>query len=108
LAERKNDGRVPEPGVIDKLIHEPARLTIMAYLYVVESADLTFLNRQTGLTWGNLSSHISKLEEGGYVEVEKRFIGRKPNTMLKLTKAGREAFENYRENMNRVLGSLPE
>ena len=93
---------------IDKLIHEPARLMIVVYLYVVESADFTFLIRQTGLTWGNLSAHISKLEVAGYVEVTKEFINKKPNTMLSLTKNGRLAFENYRKNMKQVFNELPE
>ena len=92
---------------IDRLIHEPSRLTIMMNLYVVESADFTFLMRQTGLTWGNLSSHMSKLEEAGYVQVEKGFVHRKPRTMLRLTDAGRAAFREYRKRMEQVLGDLP-
>ena len=55
---------------IDKIIHEPARLMLMAYLYVIESADFLFLERQTGLTRGNLSSHMAKLEDAGYVDVQ--------------------------------------
>jgi DNA-binding MarR family transcriptional regulator len=92
---------------IDRVIHEPARLMIVAYLYVVESADFTFLMRQTGLTWGNLSSHMSKLEEAGYVEVEKEFVERKPRTMLRLTDAGRAAFREYRKHMEQVFGDIP-
>lgn len=92
---------------IDRLIHEPARLMIMSYLYVVESADFTFLMRQTGLTWGNLSSHMTKLEDAGYIEVEKEFIGKKPNTMLKLTEAGRRAFQEYRQSMRHLFEDLP-
>ena len=92
---------------LDRVIHEPARLMIVAYLYVVESADFTFLMRQTGLTWGNLSSHMSKLEEAGYVEVEKAFVERKPRTMLRLTDAGRAAFREYRKRMEQVLGDIP-
>ena len=93
---------------IDKLIHEPARLMIFSYLYVVESADFTFLIRQTGLTWGNLSTHITKLENAGYVEVIKEFKNKKPNTMLSLTKKGREAFDAYRNNMKQLFEDLPE
>ena len=92
---------------IDRLIHEPARLMIMSYLYVVESADFTFLMRQTGLTWGNLSSHMTKLEDAGYIEVEKEFIGKKPNTMLKLTEKGRAAFQEYRQSMRHLFEDLP-
>jgi len=93
---------------IDRLIHEPARLLIMSYLYVVESADFTFLMRQTGLTWGNLSSHMTKLEEAGYLEVEKEFVGKKPNTMLKLTPAGRSAFQEYRQHMRHLFEDFSE
>ena len=93
---------------IDRLIHEPARLMIMAYLYVVESADFLFLMHQTGLTHGNLSSHMSKLEAAGYIEVVKEFVDRKPHTMLKLTKEGRTAFQAYRKSMMQVLDDLPE
>lgn len=92
---------------IDKLIHEPARFNIMALLYVIQSADFLFLQRQTGLTWGNLSSHLSKLEKVDYIAVEKDFIGRKPHTMIHLTEEGRVAFDNYRKGMNKVLKNLP-
>lgn len=88
---------------IDRLIHEPARLMIMAYLYVVESADFLFLMHQTGLTHGNLSSHMSKLEAAGYIEVVKDFVDKKPHTMLRLTDAGRRGFQEYRESMIQVL-----
>lgn len=93
---------------IDRLIHEPARLMILAILYVVESADFLFLMRQTGLTWGNLSSHLSKLEEAGYVEIEKEFVGKKPHTMLHLTDEGRRSFRDYRQRMKQVLDELPD
>lgn len=92
---------------IDRLIHEPARLRIMAYLYVVESADFLFLMRQTGLTHGNLSSHMSKLEAAGYLEVVKEFVDRKPHTMLQLTDKGRTAFQKYRQSMMQVFDDLP-
>jgi len=93
---------------IDRLIHEPSRLMIMALLYVIESADFTFLMNQIGLTWGNLSAHMSKLEDAGYIEVEKEFKGKRPNTMLRLTKQGREAFREYRQRMKMVLDDLPD
>lgn len=80
----------------------------MAHLYVVESAEFIFLMRQTGLTWGNLSSHLSKLEAAGYVDIEKEFVGKKPHTMLQLTDEGRAAFEQYRQSMKHVLDGLPE
>ncbi len=80
----------------------------MSYLYVVESADFVFLRNQTGLTDGNLSSHLSKLESTGYVNIEKKFKGKKPQTILKLSKNGREAFELYRKKMEQVLSGLSE
>jgi DNA-binding MarR family transcriptional regulator len=92
---------------LDRLVHEPARLAVMAILYMVESADFTFLMSQTGLTWGNLSAHMSKLEEGGYIEVEKSFKGRRPNTTLRLTPQGREAFHEYARKMKQVFQDLP-
>lgn len=92
---------------IDRLIHEPARLRIVAHLYVVESADFLFLMRQTGLTFGNLSSHMTRLEKAGYVKVVKAFRGRKPNTMLMLTAKGREAFDSYRKRMRKLFEGLP-
>ncbi len=98
----------PSLADIDRLIHEPARLMILALLYVVESADFIFLIRQTGLTWGNLSSHMSKLEDAGYIQVEKEFKGRKPHTMLHLTEEGRAAFREYRGRMKQVLDDLPD
>jgi DNA-binding MarR family transcriptional regulator len=93
---------------IDRIIHEPARLMILAYLCVVDSADFLFLERETGLTRGNLSSHLNKLENVGYVEIEKEFVDKIPRTLLKLTGQGREAFRAYRSSMRRVLESLPD
>ena len=98
-------GDNPAPA-IDKLIHEPARFNIMAHLYVVESADFLFLMRQTGLTKGNLSSHMSKLEGASYIDVIKEFKGKRPHTMLRLTGKGRTAFKNYRQQMLGMLGSI--
>lgn len=100
-----DDGR--QPIEFNKLIHEPARLQIMTQLYVVEEADFIFLMRQTGLTWGNLSSHISKLEDEGYIEVRKEFLGKKPHTVLKMTPAGRKALEEYRTAMNKIFEGVP-
>lgn len=104
----------PKPGAvhsaldrIDPLIHAPARLKIVTQLYVVDAADATFLVNQTGLTWGNLATHVAKLEEGGYVRVEKGFRGKVPCTMLSLTRQGRSAFEEYRATMQRALADLP-
>jgi len=92
---------------IDRLIHEPTRLMIMTQLYVVESADFLFLQHQLQMTPGNLSSHLSKLEEAGYVEIVKEFIERKPHTALELTKKGRKAFKEYQQNLEQVFTNLP-
>ena len=103
--DKTNEGLQPIAD-IDRMIHEPARLMIIAYLYVVESADFLFLMRQTGLTRGNLSSHMSKLEAAGYVAVKKEFVEKIPRTLLWLTEKGRKAFEVYRQGMKQVLDSL--
>lgn len=92
---------------VDKIIHEPGRLNIMALLYVVEKADFTFVMGQTGLTRGNLSSHLSKMEAAGYVDIEKTFKGKRPLTLLRLTDNGRSAFQAYIRNMKQALEQLP-
>jgi DNA-binding MarR family transcriptional regulator len=92
---------------IDRMVHEPARYMILAVLYVIDSADFTFLMNQTGLTWGNLSTHLTKLEEAGYIDAEKTFKGKRPNTMLRLTRQGRTAFDGYRRKMRQVLDDIP-
>ena len=91
---------------IDKLIHEPARLMILATLHVVESADFLFVERQTGLTRGNLSSHMSKLEDAGYIEINKEFVDKIPRTLLRITDNGRTALLVYTNNMRQVLDGL--
>ena len=93
---------------LDRLIHAPARLMVLTYLYVVESADYIFLMQLTGLTWGNISTHLSKLEDAGYVEIEKKFIDKKSHSMVHLTPKGRQAFMEYKTSMQQVLGELPD
>ena len=93
---------------IDKVIHEPARMKIMANLFFVESMDAIFLLRQTELTWGNLATHTKKLEAAGYIEVEKEFIKKKPHTMFKLTTKGRDAFDAYITKMKHLFEGLNE
>ena len=95
-----------EISELDRLVHEPARLLVMASLYVVESADYTFLMRQADISWGNLSAHISKLEEAGYVEVEKTYRGKRPYTLLRMSTQGRQAFRQYIERMKGILDIL--
>ena len=84
---------------LDRLIHEPARLLIVTILSTIESADFLFLQRETDLTKGNLSAHLSKLENAGYVDIEKTFKGKLPLTVCKLTEVGQKAFDGYRRQM---------
>ena len=93
---------------IDKVIHGPARLTILAYLYIVESTDFLFLQRQTGLTKGNLSSHLITLEKAGYVDIKKEFVEKTPRTLLSLSARGREAFREYRDSLKKILNEIPD
>jgi DNA-binding transcriptional ArsR family regulator len=93
-------------GEVDKLIHEPGRLQIVSWLSVVEEADFLFLLERTGLTRGNLSSHIGRLENAGYVDVEKTFVGKIPRTVYRLTSAGKRAFQTYRRDLMGALESL--
>lgn len=98
-----NDGIGSPIMGIDRLIHEPARFSILAHLFVVEEADFLFLSRRIGLTKGNLSAHMRKLEEGGYIDVRKGFMGRRPHTVLAITEKGREAFKNYISDIKNAL-----
>ena len=91
---------------IDRTIHAPTRLKIMACLAIVESADFTFLMHQTGLTRGNLSPNLRKLEEADYVNIQKDFVDRVPRTLIRLTDKGRAALQTYRESMQSVLNEL--
>ncbi|MCP4425604.1 MAG: ArsR family transcriptional regulator [Chloroflexi bacterium] len=93
---------------IDRIIHSPARLMILALLAVIDSADFTFLMTQTGLTRGNLSTHLSKLAEAEYVAIQKEFVENIPRTLIRLTEDGRTAIRLYRENMRQVVDRLLE
>ncbi len=93
---------------INQVIHAPARLMVLAYLYVVDSADYVFLMHQTGLSWGNLATHLTKLEEAGYIIIEKDFRGKKPHSSVRLTSNGRAAFRDYKKSMQQVLDDLPD
>jgi DNA-binding transcriptional ArsR family regulator len=88
---------------VDRLLHEPSRAVIVAILAAVESADFVFLQRETGLTKGNLSAHLTKLEEAGYIKIEKTFRGKYPLTLCKLTETGREAFAAYRKKLSQFV-----
>jgi DNA-binding MarR family transcriptional regulator len=103
--ESKDSGH--QLSEVDRIIHEPSRYNIMALLYVVKRAEFLFVQNQTGLTPGNLSTHVSKLEAAGYVMIEKEFVGKMPRTFLSLSEAGRDAFEEYREKMRQLFTTPP-
>jgi len=88
---------------LDRVINEPGRLAVVALLSAVEEADFRYLTTETGLTPGNLSSHLGKLEEAAYIQVEKTYRGKVPLTICRLTPAGRSAFEGYRKTMKMSL-----
>jgi DNA-binding MarR family transcriptional regulator len=88
---------------VDRLIHEPSRSVILAVLSVVKTADFLYLQRETGLTKGNLTVHLSKLEAAGYIKIEKTYRGKLPLTLCNLTEQGRLAFEDYRKQLKQFL-----
>jgi len=77
-------------------------------LYVVESLDYVFLKNQTGLSWGNLATHLGKLEDAGYITVIKGYQGKKPQSQIQLTTNGRNAFRIYKKTFQQILDDLPE
>ena len=93
---------------IDPVIHSPTRLKVMTYLYLVENIDFVYLKRVTDLSWGNLSKHLTKLEEAGYVVMEKTFENKKPKTLIWLSAEGREAFQQYKDNLQQIFKGLPD
>jgi DNA-binding MarR family transcriptional regulator len=93
-------------GGLDRLLHEPARLLIVSILFSVEEADFLYLLNAAGLTRGNLSTHLTRLEEAGYVQIEKTFKGKLPRTICRLTPQGRAAFETYRKQLRALSDAL--
>lgn len=93
-------------ATLDRTLHEPVRLSVVACLYVVEEADFVFLQSQTGITGGNLSSHLKRLASEGYVDVQKDFDGAKPRTRLSLTAEGRARFASYVATLDGMLRAL--
>jgi DNA-binding MarR family transcriptional regulator len=91
---------------VDKLVHEPSRLMIMTILSSVEKADFVYLQRETGLTRGNLSVHLTKLGDAGYIEIQKTFNGKVPQTVCQITHTGREAFQKYTEYLKKVVSKI--
>ena len=95
--------RIQSIADLDRVIHEPGRLMLVALLFAVDRSDFLYLQHETGMNKGTLSSHLSRLEEAGYVEVEKTYRGKVPQTLLALTAAGRKAFEQYRRDLRGAL-----
>jgi DNA-binding MarR family transcriptional regulator len=92
---------------INQIIHAPARLRILALLYVVTNLDYVFLKNQTELSWGNLATHLKKLEEAEYISIQKGYQGKKPQSKIQLTAQGRKAFQDYKKSLQQVLDDLP-
>jgi DNA-binding MarR family transcriptional regulator len=91
-----------EIATLDKLLHEPARLSLMTALDACKSADFLALQRLTGLTSGNLSVHLSKLEEAGLVTQEKKFVDKRPNTLVQITGKGRQVTRSHWQQLERL------
>ena len=90
--------------VLDRLIHEPARLALLTVLSSVRAADFVFLQRTTGLTQGNLSSHLTKLEDAGLIQIEKSFVAKRPNTSASITPVGKARTAAHWEQLDRLKG----
>ena len=88
---------------LDRVIHEPGRLMIVALLFAIDQCDFLYMQHETEMNKGTLSSHLSRLEEAGYVEVVKTYRGKVPQTLLSLTASGREAFKKYRKKLKKAL-----
>ncbi|MGV8026848.1 MAG: transcriptional regulator [Anaerolineaceae bacterium] len=86
---------------LDRLVHEPARLSIMTAVSVVQSADFTFLQRITGLSMGNLSNHLAKLEEGGMIKINKGYANNRPNTTITITPLGKETIDHHWQQLQK-------
>ncbi len=103
---RPNTDPAPPQIEIDRLIHEPARLIIMANLYVVDEADFVYLTQRTGLTHGNISTHLARLQASEYVSVEKMFLAIRPRTVYRITDEGRSALLQYRQQVGDLLAHI--
>jgi DNA-binding transcriptional ArsR family regulator len=96
---------MPELPDLDPVVHGKMRLAVLSLLYGVDEAEFTWLREKTGSTDGNLGAHLLKLEEAGYVAVEKKFVARKPMTLYRMTERGREALTGYVEALKQLLGA---
>lgn len=100
------NSEIQRAAEIDRLIHEPSRMMIVAILYAAGQADFLYLLGETGLTKGNLSNHLARLEQGDYIRIEKSFRGKVPQTLLSLTPEGKSAFETYRKQLKLIVDAL--
>ena len=96
---------MPELPELNPVIHGKLRLALLSLLVGVEEAEFTWLRSKTGSTDGNLGAQLLKLEEAGYVAVEKKFVLRKPQSLYRMTDAGRQAFIEYVQALKQMLGS---
>jgi len=99
---------MPDLPALNPVIHGRLRLALLSLLTGVEEADFTWLRDKTGSTDGNLGAQLLKLEQAGYVTVEKRFVLRKPQTSYRLTETGRHALTEYVVALKQLLGSAIE
>ena len=99
------DAKLRALTAADRFIHEPSRSVILAVLSAVKQADFLYLQQETGLTKGNLSVHLSKLEDAGYIHIEKTYRGKTPLTTCRITAKGRQAFADYRQQLKNFLES---
>jgi DNA-binding MarR family transcriptional regulator len=106
--EELQDASLRDAAGLDRLIHEPARMVIVTILSTVENADFLFLLKNSGLTKGNLSAHLTRLETAGYIMIEKTYRGKVPQTLVSLTDPGRSAFEIYRKQLTAFINHLSE
>jgi DNA-binding MarR family transcriptional regulator len=97
------NNQVPSLKEVDRLVHEPSRSIILAILKVIPKADFLYLQRETDLTKGNLTIHLSKLESAGYIQIEKKFLEKRSLTVCKITNKGRKAFKTYREQLKQFI-----
>jgi DNA-binding HxlR family transcriptional regulator len=95
---------MPELPELNPVIHGKLRLALLSLLSGIEEAEFTWLRQKTGSTDGNLGAQLAKLEEAGYVTVEKKFVQRKPQTLYRMTEAGRAAFIEYVQALKQLLG----
>jgi DNA-binding MarR family transcriptional regulator len=95
---------MPELPDLDPVVHGKMRLAVLSLLYGVDEAEFTWLREKTGSTDGNLGAHLLKLEEAGYIAVEKKFVARKPMTLYRMTERGRTALERYIAALKELLG----